>query len=308
MNRSHLLFFTVAGRTCALPLAAVRQVVGMAALSPESRDGGDGTVNLHGETIPVYPVRDLLGLPGRPPLPTDVLIITHARPDCMALRVDGVQGVREGSLPADDGTTSHPGVHLAGDGTIIIHDPGALCAAEERERFSIPPDGEETAPGIERRGAMEDKEDHAAVTSDILTFRLAGREYAIETRYIREVFIIREITPVPGVPDFIAGICAVRGEIISVVDLARILSIPKQGLTDLNRVIVLSDGKMTFGILADYITDIGTISRDDIAPAEPGMTPIGEQYLLGVAEGSLILLDAAAILADPRMLVHQTRQ
>ncbi|WP_292519072.1 chemotaxis protein CheW [Methanoculleus sp.] len=317
MNRSHLLFFTVAGVTCALPLAVVRQVVSMVALSPGAEHGGaEGTMNLHGRTVPVYPVRGLLGLPDRPPLATDVLIIVRPGSDCMALRVDGVQGVREGTLPpvADGGTATPPGVFPAGDGTVLIHDPGALCAAQERERLPLHSAGEEGLPEIGKAGAVlaeraraiaqVEEGAHETGLSEILTFRLASREYAIETRYIREVFIIREITPVPGVPDFIAGICAVRGEIISVVDLARFFSIPEQGLTDLNRVIVLSDGTMTFGILADYITDIGTTPTGDLAPVQPGTTPIDPRYLLGITEGSRVVLDAGAILADPKMPVQ----
>ena len=78
-------------------------------------------------------------------------------------------------------------------------------------------------------------------------------------KYVREVVLTGGITPVPGTPDYISGICAIRGEIISLVDLRALFSISGKGLTDLNRVIVLTDGTMTFGILADYITGIATI-------------------------------------------------
>lgn len=156
--------------------------------------------------------------------------------------------------------------------------------------------------------ALPEEEPRETVLADILIFRLAHRKYALEMKYIREVFIIREITPVPGTPEYIAGICAVRGEIVSLVDLRILFAIPQKGLTDLNRVIVLTDGRLTFGILADYITDIGTVPTDDLAPAEPGENPIGERFILGVADGQLTILNAAAILADPRMVIDDSRQ
>jgi chemotaxis signal transduction protein len=320
MDRPHLLSLTVEGIPCALPLADTRQVVGMVALQPGTGRVA-GTMNLHGRSVPVYSVRRLLGLPDRPPLTTDALII--AGEDCVALWVDRVHGVRTSAklLPPGD-TPSSPGALLTEDGTVLIHDLPAFLAAGGSNQFAHlagrAETGEETpADDPERAGAILAGRARAAARpkeevretrfSETLTFRLGGEEYAIEMQYIREVFIIREITPVPGVPDFIAGICAVRGEIISVVDLRTLFSIPEHGLTDLNRVIVLTDGAITFGILADYITDIGTRPTDRLSPPGPGTTPIGDRYLLGVADRATLVLDAAAILADPGMVIDENK-
>ena len=78
-----------------------------------------------------------------------------------------------------------------------------------------------------------------------------------------------------------------------------------KGLTDLNRVIVVSDGSMTFGILADSITGMVTIPESFIAPVVPGKTPIDTTYLLGVVE-EMVVLDARSIIHDPRMVVDDT--
>lgn len=244
----------------------------------------------------------------------------------MALWADGVRGCRRA------GCNSRPTLLLSRraateEGEIIVHDLGAFLAAEEIAHHLLP-DGAAVAGGAtpphdaEKAGeilaeraravARPKKENGETPFSELLTFRLAGQEYAIKTQYIREVFIMHEIIPVPpGVPDFIVGICAVRGgEIISVVDLRALFSIPKHGLTDLNRVIVLSDGTMTFGVLADYITDIYIRPTDPFSPpVEPDTTPIEQRYLLGAIDGSVIVLDAAAILADPpAMVIDQTRK
>ncbi|KAF5090204.1 chemotaxis protein CheW [Methanoculleus horonobensis] len=325
---THLLFFTVEGLACALPLAETRQVVGMVELQPGTgkRRGETGIMNLHGRAVPVYSLRSLLGLPDRPPLPTDVLVIAHPSRECVALWADGVRGVQESrvQLPPETDASSPPGVLRTEDGDIIIYDLGAFLAGEETAQYPLPTGttgtGGETPPYdaekigeilTERARAFAQPEEETggeAPFSELLTFRLADQEYAIKTQYIREVFIMHEITPVPGVPDFIVGICAVRGEIISVVDLRALFGIPKRGLTDLNRVIVLSDGTVTFGILADYITDIYIRPVDPFSPIEPGTTPIPQRYLLGVTEGSVLVLDAAAILADPALGVDQTRK
>lgn len=325
MDRPHLLYFTVEGIPCALPLANIRQVVGMVELRPETgkRRGGAGTMNLHGRTVPVYSLRSLLGLADRPPLPSDVLIIAYPPGECVALWADGVRGVQESPVELPPGAATPPGALLTEEGVIIIYDLSAFLAAEETAQYPLPPGMAETGRPIsphdakradailaDRARAVARAEEGGRETpfSELLTFRLADQEYAIKTQYIREVFIMQEVTPVPGVPDFIVGISAVRGEIISIVDLRALFSIPKQGLTDLNRVIVLTDETVTFGILADYITDIYIRPTDPFTPVEPGTTPIEQRYLLGVIDGTVIVLDAAAILADPGMVIDQTRK
>ena len=158
---------------------------------------------------------------------------------------------------------------------------------EERARKIALPDAGETEAGI----------------VEVLRFQLAYQEYAIEMRSVREVILTGEITPVPGAPPFISGICAARGQIISLVDLRVLFSLPEKGLTDLNRVIVITDGHITFGILADKITGLGSIPSYLILAPDPGMAPSWKQYLKGYVGNTLTVLDAPAILADPALVV-----
>ena len=161
---------------------------------------------------------------------------------------------------------------------------------------------EKRAKKMARPGKAEKK----VMPVEVLKFRLANQEYALSMDYIREVILTGEITPVPGTPNYITGICAIRGEIISLVDLREFFKIRGKGLTDLNRVIVITDGKITFGILADVITGMGMIPKEMLTPARPGQTPIAEKYLRGAVE-DIIVLNAAALLADPAMVINDTR-
>jgi len=120
------------------------------------------------------------------------------------------------------------------------------------------------------------------------------------------VVLTGNITPVPSTPEYIAGLSIIRGEIISLVDLRILLSIPRTGLTDLNRVIVLSDSHLTFGILADQITGIAFVSEDRIA-CVPQDDPLAQTPIIqGIADESLILLNAETLLADSRMIIDQS--
>jgi purine-binding chemotaxis protein CheW len=141
---------------------------------------------------------------------------------------------------------------------------------------------------------------------ELLRFRLAYKEYALEMQYVQEVILTGEITPIPGVPAHISGICAARGRIISLVDLRALFTIPETGLTYLNRVIVISDGRITFGILADDISGIGTVPTDRIVPSARDQDSVQGRYFKGTVADTFVVLDAAAILSDPLMIIEDS--
>src|SRR5687767_3493009 len=86
---------------------------------------------------------------------------------------------------------------------------------------------------------------------ELLEFRLADERYAIETRYVREVYPLKDLTPLPSALAFVLGIVNVRGHILPVLDLKKFFDLPAKGLTDLHRIIVVRGNDLEFGLLAD---------------------------------------------------------
>src|SRR3990167_8065761 len=76
----------------------------------------------------------------------------------------------------------------------------------------------------------------------VVTFLLAHETYALEQSYIQEVFPLRQLTPLPCTPSFLLGIISVRGRIVSVVNLKEFFNLPLKGLSDLDKVLILSNG------------------------------------------------------------------
>jgi len=154
--------------------------------------------------------------------------------------------------------------------------------------------------------AREPKPDGAAQEFlDIIEFRLASETYGIESAFVREVHPLKDFTPLPGTPPFVLGIVNVRGQIVSVVDLKRFFSLPDKGLGELNKVIIIRDDRMEFGILADAILGTYSIPLEAIQPPLPTVTGIGAEYLKGVTEDREIILDAAKILGDEKIVVYE---
>jgi purine-binding chemotaxis protein CheW len=141
---------------------------------------------------------------------------------------------------------------------------------------------------------------------ELVEFALAYENYGIESSFVREVYPLTDLTPVPCTPPFVLGIVNVRGEIVSVIDIKKFFDLPEKGLTDLNKAIILQSDAMTFGILADLIVGVRAVAASDIQPPPATLTGIREQYLMGVTHDRMVILDALKLLSDRKIVVHQT--
>ena len=139
---------------------------------------------------------------------------------------------------------------------------------------------------------------------EVITFMLATENYGIESVFIREVYPLKDFTPLPGVPSYILGIINVRGQILPVVDLKKFFNLPEKGLGELNKVIILRDDQMEFGILADVVHGTQSIEIEEIKVLPSTISGIREVYLKGVTKDNLIILNAEKLLTDKRIIVN----
>lgn len=133
-------------------------------------------------------------------------------------------------------------------------------------------------------------------TIQVVTFLLAQETYAIEARFVREIYPLRELTPFPSLPGFVLGLIGVRGKVLPVVDIKKLFDLPEKGLTDLNKVLVVHSGDLELGILADQILDLRSVPLGGIQPSLPTLAGIREEYLRGVTAERMVILDAEKIL------------
>jgi purine-binding chemotaxis protein CheW len=140
---------------------------------------------------------------------------------------------------------------------------------------------------------------------EVLEFRLAAERFAIETRHVEEVHPLRELTPLPCTPPFIRGIVNVRGRILPVLDLKKFFELPDKGLTDLHRIVLVRGHGLELGLLADVALGVRSLAPDRLQPPLPTLTGIRAQYLKGLTEEPVAVLDLDRILADPAIAVRE---
>jgi purine-binding chemotaxis protein CheW len=135
---------------------------------------------------------------------------------------------------------------------------------------------------------------------ELVAFALGRERYAIESRFVREVSRLLDLTPVPGAPALVRGVTHLRGEILAVVDLRRLFRAGDPGVTDLSRLIVLGAGEPELGILADEVHALEHLAAGEVrSPPEPA--GLGRAYLRGVTREALVVLDGDALLASERL-------
>ncbi|MBI5658273.1 MAG: chemotaxis protein CheW [Nitrosomonadales bacterium] len=183
---------------------------------------------------------------------------------------------------------------------------GQARAAAER---GWAPDAEQAERILQARARAMAAEPHntgaVAEQVEVVEFLLAHEKYAVESRHVREVLPLENLTLLPCTPAFVSGIVNVRGEIFSVIDIRKFFDLPDHGLPDRHKIIVLRSENLFFGILADAITGVRQIPLSEIQPSLPTLTGIREDYLKGVTPERTVILDAGKLLADERIIVRE---
>lgn len=149
-------------------------------------------------------------------------------------------------------------------------------------------------------------------TLDLLVFRLNGEQYGLEVTHVREIYPLEQLTPVPRTPDFVAGIFSARGRLISVIDLRAFLGLPNPLASSpqarreqQTKIIVVAAADLEIGLLADEVTDVITIFKDDLEPALTTQLGSQTEFIQGIAPGMRVVLNLNNLLTNKRLIVHE---
>ena len=180
----------------------------------------------------------------------------------------------------------------------------ALDWAQERDARN----GEAMAEILERRAHALAEPPSTKVkgqTLYLLTFLLNGERYGLEISYVREIYPLQQLTPVPRTPGFVAGLFSARGRLISVLDLHAFLGLPNLTITDESKIIVIADDDMEIGLLADEVTDVYTIFKEKIEPPLTTHTESRAEYIHGLTADMLVVLNLKRLLNEKRLIVQE---
>ena len=109
--------------------------------------------------------------------------------------------------------------------------------------------------------AAPDTADPSQDQVELLSFTVAGQDYAVDIMLVREIRNWTTPTPLPKTPAYVRGVINLRGTVLPILDLACRLELESQKGHDRAVFIVLNEGGRLFGITVDAVSDILTIPR-----------------------------------------------
>lgn len=126
-----------------------------------------------------------------------------------------------------------------------------------------------------------------SVLNQYLTFYLNGEEYGVEILNVVEIRGMSHITPLPSASEFVKGVINLRGTIIPVLDLRLRFGIAEKEYTEQTVVIVLQiqaedERKRLIGIIVDAVSEVYTISGDDLKAPPDIVHSAGKEYIKGL--------------------------
>lgn len=149
----------------------------------------------------------------------------------------------------------------------------------------------------------EEKKDKdvAAVDFKMVSFSLAGKDYAIDIMKVKEIVKANLFTYVPNTMPFVRGVFNLRGEIIPIIDLRIFFNIEVEDSKPdkLENLLVVTIADQMFGVVVDAIDKVVGIQKSSIQPPHPLFGDINIKYIYGVVENRdrlYVLLDVDKIL------------
>ncbi len=140
--------------------------------------------------------------------------------------------------------------------------------------------------------------------SQFVGFHLDDQHYAFRIEQIQEIVILDRVTPVPHVADYVEGVSNLRGVIIPIINLRKLLGLDPRPTDGDTRTIVVSVGQRIMGCTVDMVSQVIRIPEESIQPAPETVGRDEANYVAGFAnvdEGLVILLHVEELLNPDRL-------
>ncbi|AJQ98847.1 MULTISPECIES: chemotaxis protein CheW [Hafnia] len=142
------------------------------------------------------------------------------------------------------------------------------------------------------------------VGQEFLVFTLGDEEYGIDILKVQEIRGYDQVTRIANTPAFIKGVTNLRGVIVPIIDLRVKFSQENVTYNDNTVVIVLNFSQRVVGIVVDGVSDVLSLTNEQIRPAPEFAVTLSTEYLTGLGslgERMLILVDIEKLLSSEEM-------
>ena len=140
--------------------------------------------------------------------------------------------------------------------------------------------------------------------NEFLAFTLGKEEYGIDILKVQEIRGYDAVTRIANSPDFIKGVVNLRGIIVPIVDMRIKFQLGEPTYDQFTVVIILNIGGRVVGMVVDSVSDVITLTQEQIKPAPEMGTTFDSDYLIGLGtleQRMLILVDIDKLMSSAEM-------
>lgn len=147
------------------------------------------------------------------------------------------------------------------------------------------------------------EEEDTGETISLVVLTLGAERYAINIDYVREIRPMETLTQLPATPVFWLGLVNLRGTLAPVLDLRRYLGIQAGG-TDVSQLVVVEDAGISVALKVDDVPEVRVVPVANIGPSLVEASSERPDLQIGLTADLLAVLDVAALLSDPSLVIQ----
>ncbi len=263
-KRSHLkryLFFTMAQEKYALEVDAIREIIAVPesfTAIAESTEEILGMISLREDLLVVADLRSYYNLDALRSEKNRIIVSQHLGRH-IGLLVDEIVDIQDVEIEHIEGMPENFQDKKIGG---VLHMDGSLISIVNTEviRTLV---NEQSHLISDQEKEENGKESSENVNLEVVIFKMDNEEYAFNIDDVSEIIDMTEITPVADSPEHIKGVINIRGQVISIASLYRILDFEEDANLD-QKIIVTNVEGNSIGFVVDKVNDVTGIEDSEI--------------------------------------------
>ncbi|MBO0140250.1 chemotaxis protein CheW [Agrobacterium sp. Ap1] len=117
---------------------------------------------------------------------------------------------------------------------------------------------------------------------ELIAFRIGDQEFCVNIMSVREIRGWTQATPMPHAPAYVRGVINLRGAVLPIIDMSARLGMKETEPTQRHVIIVAQVKSKVVGLLVEAVSDILTITDDNIQPVPEVSSDLEKQYARGI--------------------------
>jgi purine-binding chemotaxis protein CheW len=124
--------------------------------------------------------------------------------------------------------------------------------------------------------------EHDSHTTQFITFSVGDEEFGVDIVTVREIKGWTETTSLPNAPAFMRGVLNRRGTIVPIYDLRARFGLGHTEATSNHVIVIVAVADKIIGVLVDAVSDILTISGEEIRAVPEMGGSVDQRFLTGL--------------------------